>query len=174
MAETQETPKKITARSSVCRLCGSSYESHRMCRILNKTENMCAKIKETCKINVTEDDNLSKFGRIWNKRDFPKPVGRTATTSNPFSMCSKHLIWSGFKQNEGKLPTFNALWSRCSTWIFSKRFDVSAILEKYLAYEIIALIYLKPRFVVPFAAFSKKALGTRLIEHIQECFRLRI
>ena len=64
MAETQETPKKITARSSVCRLCGSSYESHRMCRILNKTENMCAKIKETCKINVTEDDNLSKFGKI--------------------------------------------------------------------------------------------------------------
>jgi hypothetical protein len=61
MAETQETPKKITARSSVYRLCGSSYESHRMCRILNKTENMCAKIKETCKINVTEDDNLSKM-----------------------------------------------------------------------------------------------------------------
>jgi hypothetical protein len=61
MAETQETPKKITARSSVYRLCGSCYESHRMCRILNKTENMCAKIKETCKINVTEDDNLSKM-----------------------------------------------------------------------------------------------------------------
>ena len=61
MAETQETPKKITARSSVCRLCGSCYESHRMCRILNKTENMCTKIKETCKINVTVDDNLSKL-----------------------------------------------------------------------------------------------------------------
>ena len=60
MAETQETPKKITARSLVCRLCGSSYESHRMCRIMNKTD-MCAKIKETCKINVIEDDNLSKI-----------------------------------------------------------------------------------------------------------------
>ena len=32
-----------------------------MCRILNKAENMCVKIKETCKINVTEDDNLSKM-----------------------------------------------------------------------------------------------------------------
>jgi hypothetical protein len=60
-----------------------------------------------------------KFGRIWNKKDFPKPAGRTATTSNPFSMCSKHLNWSGFKQNEGKRPTFNALWSRCCTWNFS-------------------------------------------------------
>ena len=61
MAEThEETPKKTNARSSVCRLCGGCYESHCMCRILNKTD-VCVKIKEICKINVTKDDNLSKM-----------------------------------------------------------------------------------------------------------------
>ena len=67
MAEAQETPKKITVWSSVCRHCGSCYESHRMCGILNKTENMCVKIIEACKINVTEDvikDDVQKLQKI--------------------------------------------------------------------------------------------------------------
>ena len=43
MAETKETPKKINARRSACRLGGTSYESHRMCRILGKNETICAR-----------------------------------------------------------------------------------------------------------------------------------
>lgn len=58
------TPKKITARSSVCRLCGCCYESRHMLRIFGKSgsdKDMCSKVKETCGIRITEDDSCSKL-----------------------------------------------------------------------------------------------------------------
>ena len=67
-----------------------------------------------------------------------------------------------------KFPTFNALLLEPLHYvIFSKHsFDVSAILEKYFAYVVIALIYSKQRFVVfPFPSLQK-ALATRLMTDI--------
>ena len=58
------TPKKITARSSICRLCGCSNESCHMLRIFGKSgsdKDICAKVKATCGIHITEDDSCSRL-----------------------------------------------------------------------------------------------------------------
>ena len=54
-----------------------------------------------------------------NSRDLPKPVGRTATISLSFSKYSKHLTWSGFKQNDRKLQRLKAYPSWLNTDSFS-------------------------------------------------------
>ena len=58
------TPKKITARSSICRLCGCSNESRHMLWIFGKSgsdKDICAKVKATCGIHITEDDSCSRL-----------------------------------------------------------------------------------------------------------------
>ena len=85
--------------------------------------------------------NGKKFGRSWNNKDLPKPVGRTAITSWPFNMWSKHFTWSGFKQYGGKFPLFNAKPSRWRT--FKLNYPPSCF---YTRTTIIHANLLHPRF----------------------------
>ena len=57
------TPTKITARSPVCRICGVSRESRHVVRIFGKagsSKDICLKIRKTCGVNISEDDEASK------------------------------------------------------------------------------------------------------------------
>ena len=60
---TKVTPTKITIRSPVCRICGVSRESRHVVRIFGKawsTKDMCLKLRKTCGVNISEDDEGSK------------------------------------------------------------------------------------------------------------------
>ena len=57
------TPRKISARNPVCRLCGNVNETRHMLRIFNKSgkeKDLCFKMQKTCGIQITEDDTDSK------------------------------------------------------------------------------------------------------------------
>ena len=58
------TPKKLHPRNSVCRLCGGTYESRHMLRVLGKSgieKNLPAKIHHACGITISEADCLPKL-----------------------------------------------------------------------------------------------------------------
>ena len=57
------TPRKISARNPVCRLCGNANETRHMLRIFSKSgkeKDLCFKVQKTCGIQITEDDTDSK------------------------------------------------------------------------------------------------------------------
>ena len=57
------TPRKISARNPVCRLCGNANETQHMLRIFSKSgkeKDLCFKVQKTCCIQITEDDTDSK------------------------------------------------------------------------------------------------------------------
>ena len=61
---TKVTPTKITIRSPVCRICGASRESRHVVRIFGKawsTKDMCSKLRKTCGVNISEDDEAQKL-----------------------------------------------------------------------------------------------------------------
>ena len=58
------TPKKLHPRNSVCRLCGGTYESRHMLRLLGKSgieKNLPTKIHYACGITISEADCLPKL-----------------------------------------------------------------------------------------------------------------
>ena len=57
MTESMSTPTKISARNPVCGLCGGSYDSRYMLRILSKAG--LSKVYKTCGIKISEDDTRS-------------------------------------------------------------------------------------------------------------------
>ena len=51
------TPRKMSSRNPVCRLCGESHESRYMLRILaGSSKDRCVKVHKTCGIKISEDD----------------------------------------------------------------------------------------------------------------------
>ena len=59
MAESMSTPRKISARNPVRRLCGGSHQSRYMLSIFSKarsSKDLCSKVYESCGIKISKDD----------------------------------------------------------------------------------------------------------------------
>ena len=107
------TTKKITARSSIFWLCGCSNES--MLRIFGKSgsdKDICAKVKATCGIHITEDDSCSRLisrkceAFVFKMSDFrQRSQYMQLGTEQPYSVKRCVELLSSSKQPSKQLST---------------------------------------------------------------------